>query len=114
MWTGVIVITPTITSWAATMAVTPVSAEQTSAFGILTFDALQLAGLLYMTGGLTNPFSLLMAVPVVVSPSVATLFLGETYWHPVAKMGGYDFVRMVNLSLTFDHRVINGVGAATT
>jgi two-component system sensor histidine kinase RegB len=38
-----------------------------SAFGILTFDALQLAGLLYMTGGLTNPFSLLMAVPVVVS-----------------------------------------------
>jgi two-component system, sensor histidine kinase RegB len=39
----------------------------TAAFGILTFDALQLAGLLYMTGGLTNPFSLLMAVPVVVS-----------------------------------------------
>jgi two-component system sensor histidine kinase RegB len=38
-----------------------------SAFAILTFDALQLAGLLYMTGGLTNPFSLLMAVPVVVS-----------------------------------------------
>ena len=39
----------------------------TAAFGILTFDAMQLAGLLYMTGGLTNPFSLLMAVPVVVS-----------------------------------------------
>ncbi len=38
-----------------------------AAFGILTFDALQLAGLLYMTGGLTNPFSLLMTVPVVVS-----------------------------------------------
>ena len=27
-------------------------------------------------------------------------------------MGGYDFVHMVNLALTFDHRVINGVGAA--
>ena len=26
------------------------------ALGILLFDALQLAGLLYMTGGLTNPF----------------------------------------------------------
>lgn len=39
----------------------------TAAFAILTFDALQLAGLLYMTGGLTNPFSLLMTVPVVVS-----------------------------------------------
>ncbi|MGD9914019.1 MAG: ActS/PrrB/RegB family redox-sensitive histidine kinase [Rhizobiaceae bacterium] len=37
------------------------------AFGILLFDTLQLAGLLYMTGGLTNPFSLLMTVPVVVS-----------------------------------------------
>lgn len=57
-------------------------------------------------------FGLRNAVPVVVSPSVATLFLGEAYWHPKAKMGGYDFVRMVVLSLTFDHRVINGVGAA--
>lgn len=57
-------------------------------------------------------FGLHDAVPVVVSPSVATLFMGEAFWHPVAKMGGYDFVRMVNLSLTFDHRVINGVGAA--
>lgn len=36
---------------------------------ILVFDALQLAGLLYATGGLTNPFSLLIAVPVVVSAS---------------------------------------------
>ena len=38
-----------------------------AAFGILMFDALQLAGLLYITGGLTNPFALLMIVPVVVS-----------------------------------------------
>ena len=38
-----------------------------AAMGILTFDALQLAGLLFMTGGLTNPFSLLMTVPVVIS-----------------------------------------------
>jgi two-component system sensor histidine kinase RegB len=38
-----------------------------AAFAILTFDALQLAGLLYLTGGLANPFALLMAVPVVVS-----------------------------------------------
>lgn len=47
-----------------------------AAFGILTFDALQLAGLLYMTGGLTNPFSLLMAVPVVISAT--SLPLGMT------------------------------------
>jgi len=38
-----------------------------AAGGILLFDSLQLAGLLYITGGLTNPFSLLMIVPVVVS-----------------------------------------------
>ena len=38
-----------------------------AAFGIMVFDAFQLAGLLYLTGGLTNPFSLLMTVPVVVS-----------------------------------------------
>ncbi len=37
------------------------------ALAILTYDAMQLAGLLYLTGGLTNPFALLMAVPVVVS-----------------------------------------------
>lgn len=49
------------------------------------------------------------AVPVVVSPSVATLFLGETHY-------GLDSNgqqrRQVIVSLTFDHRVINGVGAA--
>ncbi len=37
------------------------------AFAILVFDAAQLAGLLFMTGGLTNPFALLLIVPVVVS-----------------------------------------------
>ncbi|PSJ62225.1 ActS/PrrB/RegB family redox-sensitive histidine kinase [Pseudaminobacter soli (ex Li et al. 2025)] len=45
------------------------------ALGILTFDALQLAGLLYMTGGLTNPFSLLMTVPVVISATSLPLSL---------------------------------------
>jgi two-component system sensor histidine kinase RegB len=50
------------------------------ALGILLFDAVQLAGLLYMTGGLTNPFSLLMTVPVVISatslPARWTMLLG--------------------------------------
>lgn len=46
-----------------------------AALGILTFDALQLAGLLYMTGGLTNPFSLLMTVPVVISATSLPLSL---------------------------------------
>ena len=52
----------------------------TAALAILVFDSLQLAGLLYLTGGLTNPFSLLMSVPVVISatslPMRLTAFLG--------------------------------------
>lgn len=48
---------------------------------ILVFDALQLGGLLYVTGGLTNPFSLLISVPVVVSatslPLRLTILLGS-------------------------------------
>ncbi|WP_394888753.1 ActS/PrrB/RegB family redox-sensitive histidine kinase [Mesorhizobium sp. AaZ16] len=46
-----------------------------AAFITLTFDALQLAGLLYMTGGLTNPFSLLMTVPVIISATSLSLRL---------------------------------------
>ena len=38
-----------------------------AALAILTFDASQLAGLLYLTGGITNPFAMLMIVPVVIS-----------------------------------------------
>ncbi|MCH8273508.1 MAG: 2-oxo acid dehydrogenase subunit E2 [Armatimonadetes bacterium] len=57
-------------------------------------------------------YGLRNAVPVVVSPAVATLFIGEAYWRPVPKIGGFDFRHVLTLSLTFDHRVINGVGAA--
>ncbi len=51
-----------------------------AALGIMIFDAIQLAGLLFLTGGLTNPFSLLMTVPVVISatslPLRMTILLG--------------------------------------
>ncbi len=49
--------------------------KPSAAMGILIFDSLQLAGLLYMTGGLTNPFSLLMTVPVVISATSLPLRL---------------------------------------
>jgi len=63
---------------------------------------------------LTNmaSFGLRSAVPVLVSPAVAVLFMGETYDLPVPVGRGFSFQRTVNLVLTFDHRVINGVGAA--
>ena len=51
-----------------------------AALGILMFDAIQLVGLLYLTGGLTNPFSVLVVVPVVISatslPVRLTFILG--------------------------------------
>lgn len=50
------------------------------AMGVLGFDVLQLSGLLFMTGGLANPFSVLICVPVIISsasqPVRYTLVLG--------------------------------------
>ena len=42
----------------------------------LAYDALQLAALLYLTGGLENPFALMFLAPVVIAAS--TLNLGNT------------------------------------
>ena len=41
--------------------------EPRAALGLLTFDLLQLAALLFVTGGLTNPFAPLISVPVIIS-----------------------------------------------
>ena len=50
------------------------------ATGLLAYDVLQLAALLYLTGGVQNPFSLLLLVPVTVSaatlPPASTFVLG--------------------------------------
>ncbi len=40
------------------------------AFGFLAFDTLQLALLLFLTGGLQNPFALLLLAPVTVAASI--------------------------------------------
>src|SRR4051812_32768120 len=54
--------------------------DQWPAFSLLAFDVLQLGGLLYLTGGLQNPFALLLLVPVIVSattlPPLPTVLLG--------------------------------------
>jgi len=51
-----------------------------AATGLLGFDILQLAALLYLTGGLQNPFSMLFLAPVLISatalPPERTLGLG--------------------------------------
>ncbi|MGH1349956.1 MAG: ActS/PrrB/RegB family redox-sensitive histidine kinase [Methyloligellaceae bacterium] len=43
------------------------------AFAVLSYDIIQLAALLYLTGGLQNPFIFLMAVPVTISASTQSL-----------------------------------------
>ncbi len=67
-----------------------------------------------VTISLTNMqnFGLRDAVPVVVPPSVATLFIGEIYQGIDQQSTDIRLTRFANLGLTFDHRVINGVDAA--
>ena len=49
--------------------------ETAGAFGFLTFDVLQLAALLFLTGGLENPFAVLMLVPLIVFFSLQRFFV---------------------------------------
>jgi len=67
-----------------------------------------------VTISLTNmqSFGLRDAIPVVVSPAVATLFLGETYYAQDPQSDEPNLKLFANMALTFDHRVVNGVGAA--
>ena len=52
------------------------------AFGMLIFDIVQLSLLLYLTGGISNPFAMLMLAPVTISATVlrlrSTVVLGGT------------------------------------
>ncbi|MDB5597604.1 MAG: two-component sensor histidine kinase [Hyphomicrobiales bacterium] len=54
--------------------------EDTAALILLSYDVLQLSGLLYLTGGLENPFAMLFLAPVMIAAvsltSRATLLLG--------------------------------------
>lgn len=53
-----------------------------------------------------SSFDIQSAVPVIVSPAIATLCIGRVYGKSMED-------RAYNLSLCFDHRIINGVGAAS-
>jgi 2-oxoisovalerate dehydrogenase E1 component len=58
-------------------------------------------------------FGVKAGAPIVVPPSVATLFVGTA--HPALLPNGKknETAEVVTLSLTFDHRVVNGAGAAS-
>lgn len=67
-----------------------------------------------VTVSLTNmqAFGLRDAVPVVVAPGMATIFLGESFNGLAADTSELKLQRSVNITMTFDHRLANGVGAA--
>lgn len=64
---------------------------------LLGFDLLQLAGLLYLTGGLENPFSILFLVPVTVSAT--TLPLNRTVWLSLLAVASVTFLAFFSFPL---------------
>jgi pyruvate/2-oxoglutarate dehydrogenase complex dihydrolipoamide acyltransferase (E2) component len=53
-----------------------------------------------------------IGIPAIVAPAVATLAIGQTYPLPVPDGAGFKFRSTVMATLSFDHRIANGVGAA--
>ena len=53
-----------------------------------------------------------IGIPAIVAPAVATLAFGEAYAHPVPDGDSFKFKQMITATLSFDHRIANGVGAA--
>ena len=57
-------------------------------------------------------FGVKAAAPIVVPPSVGTLFVGTAHRELIPNKNRNETAEVITLSLTFDHRVVNGAGAA--
>lgn len=57
-------------------------------------------------------FGVKAGAPIVVPPSVGTLFIGAAHRELISNKTKNETAEVVTLSLTFDHRVVNGAGAA--
>jgi 2-oxoisovalerate dehydrogenase E1 component len=57
-------------------------------------------------------FGVRAAAPIVVPPSVGTLFVGSAHYETIGDGQKSQPTEVITLSLTFDHRVVNGAGAA--
>jgi 2-oxoisovalerate dehydrogenase E1 component len=57
-------------------------------------------------------FGVKAGAPIVVPPSVGTLFVGTAHCELVPNKNRNETAEVITLSLTFDHRVVNGAGAA--
>jgi 2-oxoisovalerate dehydrogenase E1 component len=58
-------------------------------------------------------FGVRTGAPIVVPPSVGTLFIGSAHREILPNGKKNETAEVVTLSLTFDHRVVNGAGAAS-
>ena len=57
-------------------------------------------------------FGVRAAAPIVVPPSIGTLFIGSAHYETFGDGQKSSQAEVITLSLTFDHRVVNGAGAA--
>jgi 2-oxoisovalerate dehydrogenase E1 component len=57
-------------------------------------------------------FGVKAGAPIVVPPSVGTLFVGTAHHELIPNKNKNESAEVITLSLTFDHRVVNGAGAA--
>ena len=58
-------------------------------------------------------FGVKAGAPIVVPPSVGTLFVGTAHQEIIPNGKKNEAAEVITLSLTFDHRVVNGAGAAS-
>ena len=58
-------------------------------------------------------FGVKAGTPIVVPPSVGTLFVGTAHRELISNRNKNEGAEVITLSLTFDHRVVNGAGAAS-
>jgi 2-oxoisovalerate dehydrogenase E1 component len=57
-------------------------------------------------------FEVKSGAPIVVPPSVGTLFVGTAHRELIPNKSKKESAEVITLSLTFDHRVVNGASAA--
>jgi 2-oxoisovalerate dehydrogenase E1 component len=58
-------------------------------------------------------FGVKAGAPIVVPPSVGTLFVGTAHRELIPNGKQNESAEVITVSLTFDHRVVNGAGAAS-
>ena len=57
-------------------------------------------------------FGVKAGAPIVVPPSVGTLFIGTAHRQLIRNKNTNENAEVITVSLTFDHRIVNGAGAA--